>query len=249
MQASADASTTREPRVMILGSCVSRDIFEIQSHGLALAGYLARTSMAGFGLERVVDEEVRACAEGLQSAFQRGMAINDLDKSTLGKIMEVPHDFILIDLIDERFRLVRAGRSLFSLSGELEKAGFDPGTRDIILPDSVDFQHLWLAGFERFLAAVGTDKVILNKAFWATRSNQDETVLSRSWVERNNGVLGHLYDMIEKHWSLMTIEYPEGTTIADASHRWGVAPYHYVESMYRHAATAILGFYEAKRLA
>lgn len=226
---------TAPARIFILGSCVSRDIFEFDHSGFALAGYLARTSMAGFGLAPVVDQELRACANGLQSAFQRNMALNDIDKSTLSKIKEADSDFVLLDFVDERFNLARAGSSVFSLSGELERAGFTPGERDVFGPDSVAFEHLWLAGFERFVREVTPRKIFLNKAYWALGTDEAGNGFSKSWVEKNNTILDRLYRLVELNWSLPTIEYPEELKVGDSQHRWGVAPYHYIPAAYEHA--------------
>lgn len=222
-------------RIFILGSCVSRDIFEFDHSGFALAGYLARTSMAGFGLAPVEDQELRACANGLQSAFQRSMALNDIDKSTLSKIKEADSDFVLLDFIDERFNLVRTGSSVFSFSGELERAGFTLGERDVFGPGSAAFEHLWLAGFERFVREVPPQRILLNKAYWALGTDEAGNNFSKSWVEKNNAILDRLYKLVELNWSLPTIEYPPVLMVGDSQHRWGVAPYHFIPAAYGHA--------------
>ncbi|WP_269790061.1 DUF6270 domain-containing protein [Stenotrophomonas sp. Iso1] len=244
----ANSEILKSPaRIFILGSCVSRDIFELDLPSFELAGYLARTSMAGFGLPPVSDDEVRACATGLQSPFQRSMALNDLDKTTLSRIKATECDFILLDFIDERFSLVRGGEGFFSLSGELERAGFVVGTRDVITPDSSAFEHLWLAGFERFVRSVGADRIILNKAFWASATDDPEFVISKSWVDRNNEILSRLYTLIEHVLKLQTIHYPLEVIVGDSKHKWGVAPYHYTAATYQHAAAEILRCINAAR--
>jgi hypothetical protein len=226
-------------RVFILGSCVSRDALEIVPGHFELASYLARTSLASVGMPPVSDSEVRGKVAGLASPFQRRMLLNDLDKSTLVTIAETAHDILLLDFIDERFNVVLSGSSLFSVSGELEKAGFELGARTVLSPDSDVFLTLWLAGLDRLLSTVDQSKVVLNRAYWAERFPDGSDASSMGWIRRSNATLRRLYDAVERHWRLPCIDYPPELVVADPQHRWGVAPYHYTEAFYRHAVSEL----------
>lgn len=228
------AVESHRKRVFILGSCVSRDALEQVPGAFELAAYIARTSMTGVGLPPVGDADVRTIVNGLPSAFQRRMLVNDLDKGTLPAMAQTPHDVVLIDFIDERFDLIAAGDSLFSFSGELKRAGFEPGERVMIAPDSEEFLARWVTGFERFLNAVDPATVVLNKAYWAERFLDGSDVSSLRWIRTNNAFLQQLYYAIEARWMLRTIQYPEDVVLADPDHRWGKAPYHYAQPFYEH---------------
>ena len=244
-------------RVFILGSCVSRDMIQYFPGEFAFTDYFARTSIASIGLPAVVDREARAAIASLSSAFQRRMLDNDFDKTTLRRIAGAEHDILLLDLIDERFSLVRAKgaglsrlvpsrRSWFTFSDELKNGGFQPGNRQVLAPDADEFLPLWTAGFEKLLASVDRDKVVLNRTFWAERFVDGTEPAKREWIEknkgwirRNNALLQRLYDTIEARWSLKTIHYAPELLVADPGHRWGTAPYHYATPFYRHTADAL----------
>ena len=222
-------------KIFILGSCVSRDALAAFPDAFDLVTYLARTSMASIEMPPVADDEVRARVAGIESQFQRTMLLNDLDKTTLAKIRAAEYELLLVDFIDERFNLAVAGQSVFSYSGELEKSGLALGDRTILTPGSDSFLSLWLAGMSRLLAAVDKKKVVLNRAYWAEHFPDGSDVSSMGWIRRNNAMLQSLYELADRHWGLACIDYPPELTLADPQHRWGVAPYHYVQPFYAHA--------------
>ncbi|GAB3753992.1 DUF6270 domain-containing protein [Lysobacter olei] len=228
--------------LLIVGSCVSRDILEVDAAGCTLEGYIARTSMASVGVSAVADSDVRSMAEALQSQFQRDMILNDLDKTTLERVQQAKARHVLVDFVDERFTLICSGNSFFSLSGELQKAGVSAEGRAVIEPGIEPYFTLWLNGFERFVLAVGTDRIILNRAFWARGTRENPTAFSESWVTRNNQLLGALYERIESRWQFKTIRYPDDLVVGNAAHRWGEAPYHFEDALYRHAAAQIRSY-------
>jgi hypothetical protein len=222
-------------RVFILGSCVSRDAFEAFSGRFEVVDYIARTSMASVGMPKVEDRHLRSLASGNASGFQRRMMLNDLDKSTLAHVSSTPHDLLLLDFIDERFKLALRGDTFFSCSGELEQSGLEIDDGPVIAPGSHVFDALWFGGLSRLMARVDVGKVVLNRALWAKSFPDGTSVASPDWIDRNNALLTHLYDTMQTFWRVRSIQYPPELVVADPSHRWGTAPYHYLESHYRHA--------------
>lgn len=229
----------KKPRLFILGSCVSRDMLDSVPDQFELVSYLARTSMASIGMPPVDDREAREAVGRLASPFQQRMLFNDLDKTTLQKITETEHDILLVDFVDERFKLVLVDVTCFSLSSELEKSGFSPGDRVALEPDSEAFLDLWMAGMRRLIAAVGTKKLVLNKAFWAERLPDGQEAPYIGWVRRNNALLLRLYECVERHWHLRSIDYPPELLVSDPHHRWGSAPYHFGEAFYQYGVTQL----------
>jgi Family of unknown function (DUF6270) len=223
-------------RVFILGSCVSRDAFDAIDVGerYELAGYLARTSIASIGMPEVAEQVVVAIGNSMQSAFQRRMFENDIRKATLKEISSTPHDILLLDFVDERFKLGLTGHTLFSLSGEVEKTGFTLGERAFLEPGSDSFMELWEAGLDQFLTRVDVTKVIVNRIFWAERLPDGKEISNLGWIRRNNAILQKFYSVIERNWQLRTIRYPEDLLMADPGHRWGLAPYHFAGGVYSH---------------
>ena len=232
-------STSQLPRVFILGSGVSMDALEQGPGRFEVVNYLSRTSMASIGMPRVEDDEVRRKVAGIASPLQQRMLLNDLDKTTTSLIKATPHDILLLDFVDERFNLLLSGRSLFSLSGELEKSGVETEGRVVVTPDSDSFLSLWLAGLGRLLSEVDPAKVVLNRAYWAEHFPDGSDASSRGWIQRNNAVLQRLYDAVDKYWSLRRIDYPREILVADPGHKWGVAPYHYTGAFYAHTLAVL----------
>nr|WP_255656617.1 DUF6270 domain-containing protein [Lysobacter lactosilyticus] len=233
-------------RVFILGSCVSRDALEQVPGAFEVAAYLARTSMASIGMARVDDASAREVVANLPSAFQRRMLFNDLDKTTLATIAATPHDVLLVDCIDERFPLVRADDSFYSYSGEMQKGGLSIEGRETIAPDSDAFVEAWLAGFEKFLGAIDTSRVVLNRALWAEHFPDGTPVSSMGWIRRSNATLCRLYDVVAERWTLPSIDYPDALIVGDPAHRWGVAPYHYTQPFYEHTIASLRALVDAR---
>lgn len=229
----------RAPGVFIVGSAVSKYAFEQQPGDFQLVSYVSRTSMASMGMPKVDDDEVRRKVARLASPLEKRMLLNDLDKSTVALVKATPHDLLLIDFIDERFNLLLTGRSFFSLSGEMEKAGVEAGGRVVVAPGSESFISLWLAGLGRLLSAVDPGKVVLNRAYWAERFPDGSDASSRGWILRNNALLQRLYDEVDRYWSLKRIDYPSDVLVADPRHKWGAAPYHYTSAFYAHTLATL----------
>lgn len=82
-------------KVFILGSCVSRDPFELaDKRDFEVVNYYARTSFASLGSEAYVDEKILS---GIDSKWQKRMVKADMDKSFFKAIKESKFDVLLID--------------------------------------------------------------------------------------------------------------------------------------------------------
>lgn len=222
------------PRIFILGSCVSRDAFELNGHGLELAGYIARTSLASAFLTRPAPPDVRAKASRIASRFQRRMVDIDLRKRALSLIDGAQFDFLLIDLIDERFNLARFGGSntapeLFTLSREL--ASVSGWTGPVVTPGTNQHLSVWKRGVGRLLRTVPAARIILNRAFWASRHENGELLPNQELIAESNRTLESMYRYLERNGVGAVVDYPDGIS-ADPGHKWGIAPFHYSTRMY-----------------
>jgi uncharacterized protein DUF6270 len=226
-------------RIFVLGSGVSRDLIESAPDRFRTVAHVARTSLASVGMQPVDDRQVREKVVGLGDLNQRRILLNDLDKTTLVEIDAVPHDVLLLDLIDERFNLAVSGSTFFSLSNEIENAGVSAEGRNVVTPDSEAFGALWMLGLDRLLSSADRSAVVLNRVFWAERFPDGSDAASLGWIRRNNAVLRRLYETIDRHWKLKQIQYPHELLVADPGHRWGSAPYHFVDAVRRHAVAEL----------
>lgn len=92
--------------VFIIGSCVSRDAFNLP--GVPdIADYVARSSFAS-AFEAVPDREIPDL-ERNPSKFQRRMVQGDWQKTLEGKLLDHRDGMVLVDLIDERFSQIHVG--------------------------------------------------------------------------------------------------------------------------------------------
>lgn len=219
-------------KIFILGSCVTRDPFELSTENYDIT-YLARTSFASAFQNKKVNN---IDTSNINSTFQRKMVNNDLSKTTENILISSNPDWILIDFIDERFNLFRTNNNeIFTLSPELVDNCLYNKEGEKILSNSDVFFELWTNGWNKFIEIVKNnnllDKIIINKVFWTNKNNKNGTVVSNkyeNWIHENNKWLNKLYEYVEKQNNVKIIEYPESLLIADYNHKWGMQPYHYI---------------------
>lgn len=231
-------------RVLIIGSCVSRDIFNFdKSNSLELVDYFARSSFASaFCATPVLDRYT----ERLSSPFQRRIVRADLSKSLSSTIEALKFDQILIDFIDERFKLFQFhDGSICTLSNELLNCGFE-STSDFgrtVKSGSDDFFNLWDLGWSAFvekLKRIGLlGRVRINKVFWADHTiNGGDFAPSYSskGIDEANKFLIRLYDRVavDLH-PKQFLDFSRERFVGAVDHRWGLSPFHYVDDYYREA--------------
>lgn len=248
---------TREAgaRVAMLGSCVTRDIWKLPRFTDAdrkSVFVLARTSLASLCAEPL-DAFVPPAelAPGL-SPFEVRMVGHDLLKTGLAALVAHRPTHLVIDFIDERFDLlVRGGQvatrsletSALGLDGR-ELAGFRPVARH-----SDEARRLWRRGLSAFAAFARTQlpgaRIILHDARCAVRGLAETGAtadLGPDWefwpgqpasIARLNDLLGaYAEDFRQALPEAAVVRAPADVTLADAGHRWGLAPFHYVEAYY-----------------
>lgn len=238
--------------LFIYGSCVSRDIFNLEeSRVFRITDYYARSSMASLCSTPYLDTEA---LDRIPSAFRRRMVKNDFTKRLLAETDRLQAaDVILIDLIDERFDLVvLPSGQMITRSNELDESGFLNGSevrRYRVIPHGSDeHRKIWLKGVRTFLALLKTlnklDCVIVNEVFWASRFDFETRTafpVAAAVVEKANKELAWMYAALEKELDRnQFISFYPALLTADPEHRWGVSPFHYSEQYYQSALEQIL---------
>lgn len=107
--------------VSIFGSCVSRDLLEYDAaHNVKLDLYFARQSIISAVSAKVPInfEEIN-----LQSNFQKRQIYYDFNKTAFQMRQEKMSDFLFLDLVDERFSLVKIGNSYVTKSSTMLESG------------------------------------------------------------------------------------------------------------------------------
>lgn len=230
-------------RIAIVGSCVTRDVLEVGSHDFDAVQYHARTSWVSQASEPWPgDVEV---GPELAGRFGERMVREDLAKDVVDQVVAGQPDLVVLDLIDERFPVLRFDRSWVTWSNYLEQV---PALTELEehaderLPFGDERRH------DLFRAAAGSRLVALAEALpkvplvlhqaWFTAASSDPEVRmyegAAAHSERMNSALERSYDAMSDALGdrLVRVEAPRTTLFADAGHRWGLAHFHYVPEYY-----------------
>ena len=178
----ADAPGRGGARVIaIFGSCVSRDLFEHPRCAAMLGPYAARSSVISAVAPPV---PIRDEAVILPSAWQRRCVLADFHKTHFGQLAAGRPQWLVIDLIDERFDLLRAAAARYvtrpprsrrpgwatsRTSGSSSCAACPPravtcsSRRCRTSPSAI-------------LEVVPAHRVVLHRALWCTRYREDGEV-------------------------------------------------------------------------
>lgn len=181
--------------------------------------------------------------------------VADLTKTALSSLVAHRPTHIIFDFIDERLDLLAAGQTVVTHSWELDVSGYlaqdafaSAGT---IRRTSAGCELLWrqgLAELSAFIAAtpLAGAKLILHRSRWAEHYLDDAGSLAtfEPEVEIFTGKSARIADqnaMLERYQAAFAEALPQARQVAaapsmilaDAHHRWGLSPFHYVEDYYR----------------
>lgn len=245
------SKSENQVRILVFGSCVSRDIFNFAAdQQFELVDYYARSSLASVGAT-----PVDTCEKDLAqivSPFQRRMVLRDMSKGFLNDLKTLQFDVLLLDIIDERFDVYEiAPGSVVTLSNEFLASGLittaERNSAKWIKSDSEQHRTLWLKGMERFFSELDilglVNRIVVNRVFWANRFEDDAPLPATypaTTVEKANSHLAWMYEQLERfvapsNW----LHFSNSMLKANQQHRWGVSPFHYSDEYYRTAITAL----------
>ena len=231
-------------RLGIFGSCVTRDLFEDSALRPALARYASRSSLISAVAQPVAIDPARV---RLESAFQRRCVLEDFDKCFLAKLGQDRLDWLVVDLIDERFDVLRAASSYVTCSLALREAGLedDDGFERVrrLTGEAAELLERAATSFAgRVSAVLDPERVVIHRARWLARYRDGAAVHAfpaarADFGAQHNAALEHGYDALERAFGgrAQTIALGAGSSVADAAHRWSLEPYHY-EPAYNAAA-------------
>lgn len=233
-------------RVSIIGSCVSRDIFNFAEPGeFQLVNYIARSSIGSlFSPPPFAD----IFSERLASNFQQRIVGMDITKSGRKRLQSITADLVLIDLIDERFNLAAVSNgAVCTISNEFIKTGALKELQEskkirIIRSGSEPFMQTWTRGWRalvELLRITGMlERTYVNRVYWQSRTQSGKAFpnVTQEQIEAANLTLERLYGiMADTLPASRFIDYHDEVCHCPDEHPWGPAPFHFVESFY-HAA-------------
>jgi hypothetical protein len=244
-------------RLLIFGSCVSRDVLNHQQDKtqLVLVDYYARCSLASLGAQSI---DMPAVVQNIRSPFQKRMVERDIRKDFLNDLPRLQFDILLLDLIDERFNLyVEPEGRVCTLSSELMNSGFriDSNEGAKYLFGSEEFWRLWEGGWVILvnkLRCLGVlDRLLVNQVFWGSRTENGgnfEPHYSRKYIDSANQFLDRMYRRIGSEIPPQQfLKFDHGLMTGSISHRWGTSPFHYIDAYYHSAIRQLLTWSSLKK--
>lgn len=240
------------PRIAILGSCITRDLWPIRGGGAEQLLYISRTSLPSLLSPPVVGFQPLAAPPGGLHRGEHNALVADLQKTALERLLAFRPTHLIFDFIDERFDLLAVGEAVATHSAELEASGYLAqgafrGARSIPrLSDACD--RLWLSALREFsdlvrMTGLSHAQLILHAARWA--EEKADAHGRRSRLENVAVLAGRPAEIrpynarLEAYEAAFTAEMPPITHVSAASHhlafadhRWGLSPFHYVPDYY-----------------
>lgn len=241
-----------KPRIAILGSCITRDLWPIRGGGAENLLYVSRTSFPS-----LFSPPVRGFVpdEGLPGDLhqhEHAALVADLRKTALARLVAYRPTHLIFDFIDERFDLLATNGALANLSGEMVRSGYmaqpvlAAGRRLSRLSPACE--RLWMDGVAEFAAVVRAtplkDAVLIHhQARWAQNQRTPTgEILPITGVEIVGGQPAEISDynaLLERQEAAFRAVMPPMARIdagverlADSVHRWGLSPFHYVPEYY-----------------
>lgn len=232
----------RKVRVAILGSCVSRDFFEIQKGALdnfEICFYMARSSVVSYMSLPVTDPSLDVIGDGFEARRSQW----DCKKTHWQLLERSRPDIVLVDFIDERIGLIRHQGAIVSASGPNLEAFQKRGSVEILRPWSSEVTALrnWaLPMFVDKLVAI-CPNIFLHRATWAERYiGEDRSLLDfkggkfETLIELNNSILLPMFSQIDEMAApIEMIGGIEAGLVAGGDHKWSLCPYHYDAGYYK----------------
>jgi hypothetical protein len=226
--------------------------------------YICRTSLPSLLAAPLAGVELAPPAPGLAEFPYRSM-VADLTKTALGALIAYRPTHLVFDFIDERLDMLSVGGTLVTHSWELDVSGFlnQPaftGARTIRRTTSAS-DLLWRQAMREMAALIASTplseaRLVLHEAQWATTfvdtdggaaplPPEVEIFTGKpASIEAHNAALRRYQEaFVDLLPGAARIAAPAELRVADAGHRWGLSPFHYVEGYYRdiHAQLQALG--------
>ena len=237
-------------KIAILGSCVSRDLFEPPLEGVEVVSYWARTSLATlFAPSLPFDAEHYAHKRNFEFRCTKA----DFRKTVIEDLKNSDFDYLIMDFIDERFHILQIDDSAILCTGHIEVCGVKGQSRiGLLSRDRPATMNLWKHGARRFFeeldrANIPQNKIILHEAIWAETPEDP----ADPQYQRFDGHRALHTELLENYFSYVKSIAPRVRRLrikdefvqSDPDSKWGLAPFHYTASYYkrvRRRLTALL---------
>ena len=240
------------PRVAIIGSCITRDLWPIRGDGAEDLAYISRTSLPSLMSRPVAGFRPARQPPPPLKGNQHKALVADLTKTALARLVAFRPTHLIFDFIDERFDLLSVGGSIATHSWELEASGYlgqraFKGARPVPRLSGA-CERLWGEAAGEFAALVRATPLreaalILHVSRWAEdvrspnglrRPLTDVAILEGrpADIARHNALLESYETIFTGIMPPMARLDGGALRVADADHRWGLSPFHFVPEYY-----------------
>ncbi|HET6970781.1 MAG TPA: DUF6270 domain-containing protein, partial [Phenylobacterium sp.] len=164
------------PRIAVIGSCITRDLWPIRGGDASALLYISRTSLPSLFAAPVEGFRPAAGLPGDLHRHEHNALLADLQKTALAQLVAYRPTHIIFDFIDERFDFLCADSTLITHSAELERSGYraQPPFQALrpVARLSAAGERLWLESLAEFAALIratplASASLILHAARWA----------------------------------------------------------------------------------
>lgn len=225
-------------RFLILGSCVTRDVFDYLNKNEQVKDYFARESIIS-----VMSNPLSISLEeiNLSSNFQKRMVYYDCNKIFRQKLYDIDFVYLIIDLIDERFAVAEINGTYITCSNEMIESEIFRGFayRTLTLREkNIEWQKACKLFADFIAPLVEKRKVILHEAYWTNTYSQDgkeeqfDLEMSRR-VDSNNLYLQQYYGLLKNYLGENLLVVSCDHPVSDPKHKWGFNPVHYTLDYYQ----------------
>ena len=227
-------------RIAIHGSCVSRDTFDFDDSGrYEVCEYVARNTIFS-SVQPPIDIGWFA-SRPLEKNWRDRMISINLEKTLFSRLKDSESDYLLIDLIDERFPQIRVPETYLTWTAGLKE--FAPSlenTGQIVHGMTFPFEQTEEAlrmYCQRIKSLFRSDRIILLCAKFVGEYLDKDGIRNPfpdsriQYSERLNAHIRTMYHYLQKELRCQTIQLPPETA-ATEDHKWGLAPMHYETAAY-----------------
>jgi len=240
------------PRIAIVGSCITRDLWPIRGDGVDGLLYVSRSGLASLLAPPVEGLQPYPGLPGDLRRHEHNALLADLQKTAVARLLAFRPTHVIFDFIDERYDLLAVGQSLVTETTELHRSGYlrQPALAQArhIPRRSAAAERLWLEAAAEFAALVratplGQAHLILHIARWAEQQRWPDGTLEPVRdvallpgrpvaIDDYNDLLARQEEAFVRLMPPMTGVSAHPHRLADPQHQWGLSPFHYVPEYY-----------------
>jgi len=213
---------------------------EIDS-GIDVVRYFARSSIAALD-QPPVSYDPSDLDQLDASGFERRCLTADLEKTSIESIAHSSADILIVDIIDERFRVLRCGDSYVTESPTFVRAQkLSSKLNDATKIDSRDRQALWGKGLQALnlaFARKGPKHRFVHDAPWAMQFIDPKLGVTpfpdkmREKILDANQKKSLMIEQLAIALDAKVVRVPLQFVFAASDHKWGLAPFHYTHDYY-----------------